>query len=534
MDAASFERTGIYGPWKVLSAEECRGVVAVLDAQPAPLDWFKGRAITGSLYSDLARRPEVLAPVRALLGPAVMLWGASPLRSAPGYIHPHHVDIETALTGAGTVTVWIGLEGTSRDSSLRFVAGSHRFSEPLQQVAHDAGRHRGEFGEDEVLAWAAARDPAAAIVSLDVADGEAVIFDGRLWHGSRNTTAMTRRAVLLQFAVPTTPIRIPDFGEFEWPFRFHDAPLTPCLLVSGEANDTSNRLLPLPARPGAPDPVLTSWAGEIDLPLATDPSGFRPHQLFRGTTGHLDFLNCHVSTLSSGVSPHPPHVHDDEEILLMLSGEAEVTFENAAGMAVQRLRPGSLTYYPTGRAHTLRAVGESNAEYLMLKWMAPARPGFATLDGSAHLGAAEPGAPRFEGATTYLGRLRCHDSTVEPGAGYPPHVDAHDVAIILLSGTVETMGAKLSAPAVAFTAAGVPHGLSNPGAEPAHYVVFEFEGNPAIPTLTFASAGAAPQPPGLLRRAHAGWWSAGGRALRRTPRLHAFMRRALRPLSPWR
>jgi hypothetical protein len=82
----------------------------------------------------------------------------------------------------------------------------------------------------------------------------------------------------------------------------------------------------------------------------------------------------------------------------------------------------------------------------------------------------------FEGETTCLRRLQAHLTTLEPGAGYDPHVDAHDVAIVVLEGALETLGEKVGPDSVIFYAAGEPHGMRNVGDAPAVYLVFEFHG----------------------------------------------------------
>jgi hypothetical protein len=61
-----------------------------------------------------------------------------------------------------------------------------------------------------------------------------------------------------------------------------------------------------------------------------------------------------------------------------------------------------------------------------------------------------------------------------PGAGYEPHIDSFDVAIIILDGELESVGQTLTPLGVFFYAAGEPHGARNPGAGVACYVVFEF------------------------------------------------------------
>ena len=64
-----------------------------------------------------------------------------------------------------------------------------------------------------------------------------------------------------------------------------------------------------------------------------------------------------------------------------------------------------------------------------------------------------------------------------PGAGYAPHADPYDVAVIVLEGTVETLGRRVEPCGLIFYKAGEPHGLENPTDHVARYVVFEFHGH---------------------------------------------------------
>ncbi|HLC09055.1 MAG TPA: cupin domain-containing protein, partial [Methyloceanibacter sp.] len=65
---------------------------------------------------------------------------------------------------------------------------------------------------------------------------------------------------------------------------------------------------------------------------------------------------------------------------------------------------------------------------------------------------------------------------MQPGAGYPSHTDEHEVAIVVFSGTVETLGKTVGPGGSIYYAAGQPHGMRNIGNEPARYLVFEFHG----------------------------------------------------------
>ena len=90
----------------------------------------------------------------------------------------------------------------------------------------------------------------------------------------------------------------------------------------------------------------------------------------------------------------------------------------------------------------------------------------------------------FRQATKYLGLLTCHVTVLQSGAGYESHVDPYDVAILLLAGTVQTIGQTVMAPSVIFYQAGEPHGMRSIGTERARYLVFEFRAADPSRTIT--------------------------------------------------
>jgi hypothetical protein len=95
------------------------------------------------------------------------------------------------------------------------------------------------------------------------------------------------------------------------------------------------------------------------------------------------------------------------------------------------------------------------------------------------------------GSTTYR-----HTSALAPEADYEPHVDAYDVAIILLEGEIETLGERVLPQSVIFYLAGEPQGMRNPGGARARYVVFEFHGS----QMRVADVNSSPRSPSLLAR----------------------------------
>jgi mannose-6-phosphate isomerase-like protein (cupin superfamily) len=489
-----FDEEGYVVVPRLLGEPERRTLLAELRArqQPAPLDWVKGRAASSRLLYEVATHPPILDRVCEALGPDVIVWGASVVERPPGAAHAWHADIESAAAAGRTATVWLGLEHTTPEASLTVASHSHRLGVTIQEEAAAHGKRRGEASDDEVERWAKARDDRSLVVHLPAVDGDAVVFDGRLWHSSRNRDpSRTRTALLLQYATPDTPIRIPDFNQLEWPFRWLEAPRPPCLLVRGEAPPDTNRIVAAPI--GESDelrPRLTTHVQRLPVPFSPAPSEWRPYPLFHGSGPDVSDLSCHISALAPGSSPHPPHRHPEEEILLVLHGEVDLVLPDrppADGGPRERLRRGQLAYYPSEYPHTLEVSGDEPANYLMFKWRMPAasasdrlRPGIHDLLAPPPGGVAPEGVEArivFEGATAWLRRPNCHVTTLAPGAGYEPHLDAYDVAIVTLHGEVETLGRRIGPDHVVFYAAGEPHGMRNPGEAPARYAVFELHGS---------------------------------------------------------
>ncbi len=218
---------------------------------------------------------------------------------------------------------------------------------------------------------------------------------------------------------------------------------------------------------------------------------WRAYPLFSGRTSAHDDMACHFSVLSPGHSPHPPHEHVEEELLIILDGKADILITegpDANRARVEGLHPGSFVYYPAHQYHTIRNCPDFPATYVMFKWRAtpeksntPLNTTFYHFDKIAFAECEEGFAPRllFEGPTAHLDKLHAHITQLQPGAGYPPHADSYDVAIVILTGRVETLGQTVNSPSVIYYAAGEAHGMKNVGDVVAHYLVFEFHSSRA-------------------------------------------------------
>ncbi|MEP6937369.1 MAG: phytanoyl-CoA dioxygenase family protein [Chthoniobacterales bacterium] len=435
---------------------------------------------------DLATRPALVALLRPLLGENFLLWGASLIVREPAQVHPWHCDIESCNPNGGFVTVWIGIENTSLESALQLIAGSHAIEKTIQQAAHERGLRRGEASVESVVGWAREALPTTQFIQPSMGDGDALFFDGRLWHGSDNTRAQgARRALLFQYAAAGSPVKMIDFAHLEWPFRFKRTRV-PVLVVSGSDLSRANKIVPAPRLDG--ESPLEAEVRPLILPLPEDPAArWKPHDLFAGSTQNVSRMGAHVSVLSSGHSPHPPHAHADEELLIMFDGEADLVILDTADSPaprLERLCAGSFVYYPAFQFHTIRNPTSVPTTYLMFKWKgAPLEVEDALETASWNPENAGPMVGTgfgtrliFEGPTNYLRKLHAHLTELQPGAGYEAHTDAHDVAIVLLSGNLQTMGRTVNTNGVIYYPSGQLHDMQNPGKTTARYLVFEFHG----------------------------------------------------------
>ena len=454
-----------------------------------PAGWWKGRAVTDRLLFDIASSEPLLALLRPLLGENIILYGASTVERDPGQRHAWHVDIESSAPDQRFATVWIGLRNTSRESGLKMVAGSHRYSQILQEVQHANGYRYGDVDDETVMDWARKFDASAEIEQPDVGDGDAIVFDGRIWHGSLNQRPSgTRLALLLQYASTDSPVFKMASKSLEWPFEFDQEKRPPVIVVSGSGNSGNNRqVAPPPTSPPQATKLQTAIQS-IDLQLAeNENSGWQQHPFFLGLTDVHDAISCHASVLSPGRMPHPPHCHLEEEILIVLDGDAELLIGESSDVSQAKAHPvgaGTFAYYPAYQHHTLRNVGDRPLTYLMLRWRgAPVAAsqalGVTIVDmQSQHV----PGQNAFrtsllfEGATHWLGKLHVHYSEVDPDGGYKAHRDPYDIALVLLSGCIETLDTRINPFGVVYYGANELHGLRGVGTDTARYLVFEFHG----------------------------------------------------------
>jgi quercetin dioxygenase-like cupin family protein len=87
-------------------------------------------------------------------------------------------------------------------------------------------------------------------------------------------------------------------------------------------------------------------------------------QLFQAPTPTLDELECHITTLKPGESPHAPHKHPDEELIVIKEG----TVQSTVNGLVKIVGPGSVIFQASNQLHGIKNVGTTQAIYHVIKW----------------------------------------------------------------------------------------------------------------------------------------------------------------------
>ena len=93
-------------------------------------------------------------------------------------------------------------------------------------------------------------------------------------------------------------------------------------------------------------------------------------QVMRTPTPTLDELEIHISTLAPGRSPHAPHQHQHEELLILKEGTLE-TFQSGT---TSRVGPGGIIFQASNELHNVTNVGQGPATYYVIGWTVPGAP----------------------------------------------------------------------------------------------------------------------------------------------------------------
>ncbi|MCM3870608.1 MAG: cupin domain-containing protein [Pyrinomonadaceae bacterium] len=105
------------------------------------------------------------------------------------------------------------------------------------------------------------------------------------------------------------------------------------------------------------------WSG---IEVKQTKTGAR-RDFFDSPTATLDRFESHVTTINAGETPHPPHQHPEEELIVVKEG----TIEAMQNGVTRRVGPGSMIFEASNELHGLRNVGQTPATYYVIKWFSP-------------------------------------------------------------------------------------------------------------------------------------------------------------------
>jgi quercetin dioxygenase-like cupin family protein len=121
-------------------------------------------------------------------------------------------------------------------------------------------------------------------------------------------------------------------------------------------------------------PVLGSTAFDWNAIAAKPTDAGSMRAFFTAKTATVERLEVHETTLNPGKSPHPPHRHPNEEMILMEKG----TVEALVNGEWKRVGPGSVIFFASNQLHGLRNVGADPAVYHVVNWKTEETPAEAS------------------------------------------------------------------------------------------------------------------------------------------------------------
>jgi XRE family transcriptional regulator, regulator of sulfur utilization len=117
------------------------------------------------------------------------------------------------------------------------------------------------------------------------------------------------------------------------------------------------------ARIAVMDSTIFDWNSLTPQPNKTG----AVRRVVQAPTATLDELEMHITTLNPGESPHAPHKHPDEELVIIKEG----TVESLVNGQLKRVGPGSVIFQAADQLHSIKNVGTVPATYHVIKWNSP-------------------------------------------------------------------------------------------------------------------------------------------------------------------
>jgi quercetin dioxygenase-like cupin family protein len=91
---------------------------------------------------------------------------------------------------------------------------------------------------------------------------------------------------------------------------------------------------------------------------------------YNGPTDQLSGMCAGMATLDPGASPHPPHRHPEEEILIVAEGSGIIECDGK----VTQVGPGAMMYCAGNTLHGITNTGSTQMTFYWSKWLAQGIP----------------------------------------------------------------------------------------------------------------------------------------------------------------
>ena len=111
-------------------------------------------------------------------------------------------------------------------------------------------------------------------------------------------------------------------------------------------------------------PVMhSSFFNWADMKTTPTKTGER-RAVFDAPTPTLANFECHITTLNPGESPHAPHRHAEEEIMILKEG----TLAAIQGDQTNTVNVGGIIFEASNERHGLINIGTNRATYFVIKY----------------------------------------------------------------------------------------------------------------------------------------------------------------------
>ena len=117
----------------------------------------------------------------------------------------------------------------------------------------------------------------------------------------------------------------------------------------------------------ADGPLMKSAVFQWDALAVTKTDIGARRTVVRAPTATLDELESHITTLDQGQSPHPPHQHPNEEMIIVKEGAVDA-YVNGEWVPVAT---GGIIFFASNVPHTVRNTSGSSATYYVINWSPP-------------------------------------------------------------------------------------------------------------------------------------------------------------------